>query len=306
MRKFLKHFFIRTFLFLAVFQVLAIGFLVILGKGSFYKPQYMQNHFVDEKLDYLILGSSLGLTTLDANQIDSALNLNGYNASMDDTDLSVHLMVLEEFCRVNPAPDFVVLSVSPYDLRAEKVEISDNAYRFLTYTDSPIVKSYFSQKDDTFLGVFRNYQIIPFVSVAYFNKEIIFPALLSIVKPDYQYRFDEKGNYSYPKRSGDKELVSEFSSINYHIGNQKFQEIVEFCNSRNINLIVYQSPIYDQTIVDDSIPKVGLFVNHSSFLTEKEFFYDNIHVNSEGRFLCTQDFIEKFKDYLDNGSLGMN
>lgn len=306
MRKFLKHFFIRTFLFLAVFQVLAIGFLVILGKGSFYKPQYMQNHFVDEKLDYLILGSSLGLTTLDANQIDSALNLNGYNASMDDTDLSVHLMVLEEFCRVNPAPDFAILSVSPYDLRAEKVEISDNAYRFLTYRDSPIVKLYFSEKDNTLLGVFRNSQIMPLVSVAYFNKEIIFPALMSIIKPDHRYRFDEKGNYSYPKRSGDKEFPMEFSSINYQFGNQKFQRIIDFCKSRNINLIVYQSPIYDQTIVDDSIPKVGLFVNHSSFLTQKEFFYDNIHVNSEGRFLCTQDFIEKFKDYLDNGSLGMN
>jgi hypothetical protein len=298
MKTFLKHFILRTLLFILFFQVFSLGVIYILSKGNFYKPQFMQNHFVQTKLDYLILGSSTGLTTLNSYQIDSALHLKGYNSSIDDTDMSVHLMMLKEFCRVNPPPDFVVLCLNHFDLKEEKKEISSNAYRFLTIRNSPVINEYFNEKDVSFLGIFRNHYLFPFLSIAYFNKEMIFPALYSIIKPSYKNRFDENGNYSYPNMSGNQKLNASQSTSHYQIGNKKYKELVQFCKSKGIRVVVYQSPIFNHAILDDDVPDADLFVNHSQFLKDKSQFFDEIHVNDDGRFLCSKDFIQQLSSYL--------
>jgi hypothetical protein len=296
MNRFLKEFAIKFFGVLFALQIISALFLFFLGKGVFYKPQFLNNRFKNVSLDYYLIGSSTGLTTLNTALIDQELGINGINASMDDTDLSVHLMMIKEFLQDNPPPKKIILCINPWDINKYETDISINAYRFLTYPYSSHIKDYFKEKDKTSLGILKNACWIPFAAVMYFNKELIFPALVSIVKPSYRNRFDEKGNYSYPDN---KEMVYSDSLIqqySYDINSKYFFQIVELCNRKKMDLVVYQSPIAAESVVNNNLPGVLKFINHSDYISNPNFFYDGIHVNSLGREACTLDFIDKVKD----------
>jgi hypothetical protein len=296
MNRFLKEFAFNFFAVLMALQAISAMLLFFLGKGTFYKPQFLHNHFKNVSLDYYLIGSSTGLTTLNTSLIDRELNVNGINASMDDTDLSVHLLMIKEFLQYNPPPKKLILCINPWDINKNETEISTNAYRFLTYSNSPHVRAYLKDKDRTSLGILKNANWMPFAAIMYFNKEIIFPALFSIINPTYRNRFDEKGNYSYPNNKESAHMDTLQNKYSYDINSKYYHQIIELCNKNKMDLIVYQSPIAAESVLNKQLPGVLRYINHSDFIYSPNFFYDGIHVNALGREACTLDFIDKVRD----------
>ena len=62
-----------------------------------YKNQFVKNGVKETEFDYVVLGSSTGLTTLDTKLIDEKMYTSGLNISMDDTSLSSHYLMLQYF-----------------------------------------------------------------------------------------------------------------------------------------------------------------------------------------------------------------
>lgn len=94
MKKFLTKIVLYTFFILLIGNGIAWLSLYFIGKSNLYKPQFVKNGVKEKYFDYVVLGSSTGLTTLDTKLIDEKLKTKGLNISMDDSALSSHYLML--------------------------------------------------------------------------------------------------------------------------------------------------------------------------------------------------------------------
>ena len=90
--------------------VMSYGSLYVLRRSSFYKPSFLVNGLDENKLDYIVIGASTGLTTLNTVQIDSITGLTGINLSMDDTGIASHYLMLEHFLNEGKTTEICVLA----------------------------------------------------------------------------------------------------------------------------------------------------------------------------------------------------
>ncbi len=289
MKKFLTKIAIYTFFILLIGNGVAWLSLYFIGKSNLYKPQFVKNGLKETHFDYVVLGSSTGLTTLDTKLIDEKLKTNGLNISMDDSALSSHYLMMQFFYQQKKTTDYLVLAVTPWDLANDNPKINNNDYRFLSEYNTKEVKSYYNSISYEGFPVLKYATYFPLIGVSYYNTELFYPSLFTILKPEKRNRFDEKGNYSYPNMGSPKS--TEATIKNLKVNNSYFQKIKDFCQGHGIKLIVYQSPLYKTTITSNSKEN---FVNHSNFITVDSLFYDNLHVNSMGRTKCSEDFAIQF------------
>jgi hypothetical protein len=293
MKKFLRNtFFFIVAIFLILTTIAAIS-LYSLRKSNFYKPSFISN-VEQNTFDYIILGSSTGLTTLNTSQIDSITGFTGINLSIDDTSMSSHYLMLEHFIAENKEVKTCVLSINYGDINNANPDLSGNDYRFLPYVSREYVSSYYnslSKNKDNPLALATN---APFVGVGYYNAEILFPSLISLLKPNKRNRFDERGNYVYPNSKEIKDKKRITSTI--RAANPYFKKIQDVCKENSIKLIVYHPPMYNNTVIfnDCTMP----FINHSNILKEKPFFYDYTHVNGLGRKKASTIFSESLKQFI--------
>ena len=117
MFKFLRHIFCILTITVLISNIISLMSLLALGYGSFYKPSYLANKDLSFSLDYIVLGSSTGLTTLNTVEIDSILKTRSLNLSMDDTGMSTHLLMLKHFFNNGGKTDLCILAptVSSYN-----------------------------------------------------------------------------------------------------------------------------------------------------------------------------------------------
>ncbi len=289
MKKFLVKIGSYGVLSLIIINLIAFLSLFFLGKSQLYKPQFLKNAIEEKQFDYIVLGSSTGLTTLDTKVIDSITGLNGLNLSMDDTSLSSHVLMLEYFLSLGKKTDRVILCVTPWDLGNSVNSLNDNDYRFLTEISTPVVYDHYKKFDNDGLPVLALSKYLPFLGISYYNKELFYPSIYAAIKPNKRNRFDEKGNYTYPTNKnmlGDKEV----SSINAEIKNPAFDRLKEICAKYKIELTIYQSPLYRTNVYYNTVSEK--VINHSTILPE-DMFYDPLHVTSVGRTFCTLAFCEE-------------
>ena len=175
MRRFLKH----SLLFLGVFLILANGLswmsLYYLRKSEFYKPSFALQKS-GEQLDYIVLGSSTGLTTLNTQTIDSITGLQGVNLSMDDTSMPIHALMLEHFLAQGGKVSSCVLVFDAGQMNQQTLQQSGNAYRFLPFIQEDYVADYYRASDNTLLS---RSEWLPMIGVGYYNAELFYPGLLS-------------------------------------------------------------------------------------------------------------------------------
>lgn len=285
MRRFLLKIVIYATLCFLVLNAIAFLSLLFLGKSYFYKPQFVKNGVKEKNFDYIVLGSSTGLTTLDTKLIDSLTTKKGLNISMDDSALSSHHLMLQYFYSIGKKTDFLILTVTPWDLAEKHPKLNNNDYRFLTYVQEDCVSEYYNTIET---GIFKKLWLSkysPIIGLSYYNTELFYPSLVSVVKPKKRNQFDDKGNYSYPNLGSPKMKKQEVLTMEFK--NPYFDKIKKFCAEKKINLILYQSPIYcTSVIVKDSM--TTKFINHSNLFQTPDLFYDDIHVNKKGRELCSQ------------------
>lgn len=274
-------------------NVIAFLSLYFLSNSFFYKQQFVKNGLTETNYDYIVLGSSTGLTTLDTKQIDSISGAKGLNISMDDSGLGAHYLMLQQFYSFGNKTKELVLCVVPEDLTNQNPVIDGNDYRFLPHSCDHNVKQYFNEMNGKNKWIYQITPYIPIVGVSYFNSELFFPAIVATINPQKRNLFDEKGNFSYPiVQSASKSLENNKEVIKtVHIKNPYFIKIIDFCKTNKIQLTLYQSPIYNTKLIYMDNFKI---INDASLFNDVSLFYDRIHVNRNGRAVCSTKMGEYF------------
>lgn len=285
MRKFIYHVGLYSLIILIVFNIVGAFSLYSLRKSCFYKPEFVENGVKENKFDYIVLGSSVGLTTLDTRQIDEQTKMKGLNISIDDTGMSTHYLMLNHFYAIGKTTKRLVLAVTPWDSENVINKKSDNDYYFLPYIQRDYVYDYF-KNDDHEINIHTISKYLPFIGVSFYNVEVFYPSILSFFMPHKRNRFDAWGNYTYPLNGVGLENRKN-ENLTVHFRNPYFKKIKDFCKQNKIELIVYQSPIYKKKV--DYVNGLEV-INHSVLIKDKKCFYDQIHVNSRGREICSKAF----------------
>lgn len=297
MKKFLLKIGIYSLIAFIVLNAIAFISLYFMGKSSLYKPEYVVNGVKENKFDYVVLGSSTGLTTLNTNQIDSITGKKGFNISIDDTSMSTHYLMLQHFYACGKTTKQLILTITPWDSSDPNPTINNNDYRFLPYVDRDYVYNYFSEMERDWFKILTFSRYFPVFGVSYYNTELFYPSVLVAFQPKKRNRFDENGNYSYPE-DGSGPDEKKYSTTNVIIKNPFYSRIKKFCSENKIDLVLYQSPIYKTKVLVNGDVKL---INHSELFQDASFFYDDIHVNSKGRKLCSTEMASAiFK--LNNGN----
>lgn len=283
MKKFLLKIGMYGLVSFIILNLIAWASLYFMGKSSLYKPEYLTNGVKETQFDYVVLGSSTGLTTLNTSLIDSISGKKGFNISIDDTSMSTHYLMLQHFYASGKTTNRLVLAITPWDVVVSDPTINNNDYRFLPYVNRDYVYDYYAEMEKGWFKTLKYSRYFPVFGVGYYNTELFYPSMLVAFQPDKKNRFDAAGNYSYPEDGpGPQEKKVTISEVK--IVNPFFKRIKDFCEKNKIELILYQSPIYKTKVVLNSD---GKFINHSDLLQDKSFFYDDIHVNSKGRKECS-------------------
>lgn len=296
MKKFLLH--ILKYGLIVFIGINAIAWLNLyfLRNSSFYKPSFLTHEVKQSHFDYVIIGSSIGLTTLDTKQIDSLTNKKGINLSIDDTAISSNYLMLQHFFKQGKKTQFCVLALSHWDLALEHPVLNNNDYRFLPFVSNDYVYDYYKNCEKGYFKPLTLSKYMPAIGVCYYNSEVFYTSIVAAIQPNKKNRFDENGNYFYPETAEVPE--KELTSIELKWKNPYIQKISDLCKENNTQLIIYQAPIYKTTIINHNAKYP--FINHSAILNDKLFFYDNIHVNYKGKNVSSALFAKAFQPYLDS------
>ena len=174
MRIFIKKISIFSVCFIGIAMALSFGSLWVLKKSSFYKPAFLTNQINQKSFDYIVLGASNGLTTLNTKLIDSLLNTTGINLSMDDTSVSSQYLMLQHFLAEGKSTKYCVLASSPSSFDFKNNNISDNDYRFLMYVNRPYVSDYYKQFSGRNARLLYNSKWAPVLGVSYYNACLLY------------------------------------------------------------------------------------------------------------------------------------
>ena len=300
MLKFLKKISILLVSILIIANLLSYFSLKFLRQGDFYKPSFLSNTVEENNFDYIILGASTGLTTLNTKLIDSIIGKNGINLSIDDSSLSTQYLMLQHFFAEGRTTNICVLapSVKSYDYKSETVSAND--YRFLPFIERDYVRNYFQSFSGIDANLLSNSKTFPFLGVSYYNVEVLYPSILTVFKPHYRNRFDSKGNYTYPVNTNIKDdsvIMGNKKTLKVEFINPDLKKIKALCEKEGIELICYISPMkYISITTDNADYKI---INHSNVLTKSNYFFDDVHVNRFGRQETSVQFSKDITSYFN-------
>lgn len=281
---------------LLIANLLSYMSLWAMRQGNFYKPSFLV-HLKETKFDYIVLGASTGLTTLDTEVIDSINGTKGINLSVDDTSIASQYLMLQHFLAEGKSTKVCVLapSVASYDLSQKA--LSANDYRFLPYVGRDYVSAYYESFSGTDASVLSKSAYVPMLGVSFYNAEVFYPSLISVMQPERRNRFNAHGNYTYPVQNTSYQDLKAQQSIALAFSNPSLKKIKALCDSQGIALICYLSPIKSQRVTKTS-PGYQT-INHTAVLKDGRYFFDEIHVNSAGRQLISAQFAKDLNAFLN-------
>ncbi|RIW18347.1 hypothetical protein D0X99_01235 [Algoriphagus lacus] len=294
----MKKFVIKSTFYLLGLLFLAYGLslmgLYTLKRSQFFKPSFLVNAFKPgEQFKLAVFGSSRGLASLDTKLIADELEGLSANFSMDYTALPTAKLMLEHFYAQGYRAEFIVISVDLPDRDTSKTVISENDYRFLPFRNESYVQNYYSRYDEGLVKPLAASGSFPFFGFGYYNMELLGPTLISSIKPDYRYQFDELGNFEYPDYLGMDEKP-EPRNFQTALTNPILKEIQELTIRNSSKLIIYIAPyLRDEINLLESCPYT--VINHSRLINKPNYFSDYIHVVNSGKKIATKAFIEELK-----------
>lgn len=297
MRRFIFQLTKYALVIFVISNLIAFGAQLSLQHSSMYKASFLVNNFQPEKqFDYFITGSSRGLTSIGSQEIDENLGTYGINLSQDDTGLPSHILMAEHFFESGYKSKYCVLAIDEAHFNSSILELNDNDYRMAPFINRTYIYDYFKEMEHGFIRPLTLSRYFPVFAYGYYNTELFFPSLLSLVKPSYRHRFDEKGDYTYPETNiltkqseydGNKEVEE------VRITNSLISDFREYLKKQDCELILYIAPYSDLEITVLNSVEMDL-INHSSLLSDPSLFFDPIHVNSKGKKVASEKFAEEF------------
>lgn len=300
MKKFLIKLAIYTAVVLLIGNLISFGLLYSLRNSEFYKPYMLTSSISrDTNFDYFILGSSRGLTSISSIKIDSVLNTNGINLSMDDTDLKSHVLMLNHFFQSGYKATYCVLTLDETGFTKTSQELGNNDYQFVGFNNTDYVLDHYRTYETGKVRPLSLSRYLPLASLSYYNLELASPSVLAIVKPHFRNKFDSKGNYSYPDNGGLREASSnEIKDLS--IKNPLINEVESICERYGSKLIIYVAPYANKSINIKGEHDFEI-IDHSNLLpNQPQLFYDDIHVNENGREAASTAFSVEFKRISDS------
>lgn len=299
MRKFLG----KVSIYLVLIFVLGNSSAFIAGyflsRSYFYKPDFIVNRLGDGMhFNYVIAGSSRGLTTIATETIDRKLGIQGLNLSMDDTGLPSQFLMIKHYFESGNSADYCILTLDLGHFEASEKKLNDNDYRFISYSGRPYVKSYFKSNETGLIKPLTISSTFPIFAFAYYNLELFWPAGVAAVKPTYSNRFDLNGNYSYPDNTVSLDSTQlTWETIQTSFKNPILGELSSYLKNKNCQLIIYVAPYFGKEIIVESTSNYPL-INHSGTLRCSNYFFDFDHVNNRGKIMATNLFIEAIQEYF--------
>lgn len=282
MKKFIFYFLKIILAGIILASLITEGSYWALRNGNFYKPTFVENSIQEKELDYIILGASTALTGIDSKLLDSLTGMKGYNLAIDDTGLPNNYLMLRHYLAQGKTVKQVILVPTIASLKEKKPSLGGNDYRFLMYNKFDYVQHYYKeleQQEDK-IPVLSTSKYVPFLGISYFNVELFFPSLVSLVRPNKRNRFDEFGNYTYPDNNfKPKKSKLKIEKVNFN--HKYFSKIVQLCKDENIQLFIYFPPIYNTRLEFEN--NNYNVVNFTEKLKDNTDFYDVLHVNRNGR-----------------------
>jgi len=268
----------------------------VLRNSAFFKPNYVTTHLKEKSIDYVVLGSSRGLTTLDTKVLDSVWGTNGFNASLDGQNILGGVMMLEHLLANNTKFRVCILSLDIGDVGKGFDQPSSNSYRWITSINNRYISNYFSAFDDTSSKLISASRFWPGFGFWYNNKKLVPAYLFSLYNNKARNKFDASGNFSYPALSiATKTLKKKEGEKHLELKGLALEKIKTICEENNIQLLIYVAPYYGNKI---AFSKSDILVNHSSlFFGADSLFYDDIHVNTLGRSLATLKFADSINGF---------
>lgn len=278
--------------FSRVFKIAALSLIALQGisfillftfrDSSFYKTsQAFRNS--NTHYDFAILGSSRGLTSIDTKYLGQQTSQNGFNFSLDDSHIGTHELMLQHLLwnKIDLDTLFLVYENASGTVR----KMSSNDYRFLPFIHTSHVSLYMDAMNDTELLKASKY--FPFVGLGYYNIELLFPALVSILKPNYSYHYNDFGDYSYPNSRGKLgDIKDKTATLNFN--NVQLRRIAKRCKQEGIELVILISPSYKTKFKYEGDFKKYNIIDLSKSVTGAKYFYDQLHLNSRGKEKFTQ------------------
>ncbi|MBS1534313.1 MAG: hypothetical protein JST78_04480 [Bacteroidetes bacterium] len=291
----MKKFLIKTTRYLIIALILinliSWGSLYFLRNSSFYKPEFFTHEVKDKSFDYIVIGSSVGLTSVNTKLIDSLDHVKGINLSIDDTSTSSNYLMLEHFYNQGGKTKYCILSLSYWDLAITDPVLNDNDYRFLPFISENYVYNYYDQLENGIFKPLTYSRYLPFFGMSYYNTELFFPSLVAAIQPNRHNRFDESGNYFYPATG--EVIKKEPQEITFIWNNPFLPKIQALCQANGTQLVIYQAPILQTKLVNTN-NKYQL-INHSTLLKPADGFYDELHVDVNGRKIASTALAKELK-----------
>ena len=288
-------------LLIVIIILIPVHGVYVLRNSAFFKPNYV-TQLNEKSIDYVVLGSSRGLTTLDTKVLDSVWGTKGFNASLDGQNILGSVMMLEHLLANNYKFKTCILSLDTGDVCKGFDQPSTNSYRWISYINNSYISKYFKEFDDTPSKLISASRIWPGFGFWYNNKKLVPAYLFSMYNNKARNKFDSSGNFSYPVMSNaTKTLKTQDKITLLDLEGPAYQRIKTICEDNYIQLIVYVAPYYGNEI---TFSESDILVNHSTIFSGADsLFYDDIHVNSQGRFLASLKLADHLKEL---GSLKPN
>ena len=296
----MKNFIIQVFKYGLFVLILsnAISFLAnyFLRNSFFYKSTSIVNQFKKgEEFDYVVAGSSRGLTTIDTELLDENLATKGYNLSMDDTGLPSHLLMIQHFFESGFSAKRCILVLDEFHFERSPDGISGNDYRMAPFASRQYVKEYFFNREEGVIKPLALAGYFPALAFSYYNSELITASIIAGFRPTYRHRFDEFGNYSYPNFSlPESEKANKTTSVTKSVNNPLLVFLQDYLKKRNCELLIYIAP-YQYKDLDIKNPLHFSIIDDSRLLTDKTLFFDPIHVTERGKKQATLSLADRLK-----------
>ena len=248
-----------------------------------------------------IYGSSRAVHGYDTRIFTDSLQLSCFNCGRENSNILYHTVILEEMLKKH-SPEIIVLDVSARELTWRSAE---NSKLVLASMILPYVR-----RDTSFANIakklFPDELIKTKMSKIYAYNSLILPLLAG-----KKGTLATKNINGYEPMDGNKvaNLLPDFTDESKEtdsVAKRSFEEFVKTVKEKNIMLYVIQSPLYvkpfPSSVSLDTIKAILKKYNEpfwdygfDTALTKKEFFYDNLHLNTEGAVLFSRKLVSDIK-----------
>lgn len=277
-----KFLFKLTFVVILIFVILNLLALVLdynIRKSNIFKVNIIFNQDLPKNI---ILGSSRSLTGINTKVLSDKTNEKWYNLAMDDTRNETHYLFYKLLCEVGKKPRNILIQYDQDNIEIDSITFFGNDYQLLPFINNSVtIDEYFKSKNNYFF-----YKYFPIFKYIEFNNELFFPSLLLLIKPNYQHRFDEFGDYNYPNDMILSEKSMEVSEKRVLLKNEIMVDFLDRSEADSFNLIVFTAPIYRTNVVCDTIIK--RYKDFSSLYSSNLNFADEFHISNNSKIGFTE------------------